>query len=158
MVVPTVIVALALFFASAAESRVVSDELVKKINDHALWKASTKHQSNPKAFGTFMPGDADYKEAPKDFPSKTEFKTKVEDLPTEFSSMDNWAECADIIGHIRDQSDCGSCWAFSSTETLNDRMCIEHGEHALLSTEDTNDCKFFIYLFRVRNLFFSSNH
>jgi cathepsin B len=144
-----VIVALALLFSSAvaAERRVVSDELVAKVNKAgSTWTASLKHQSNPKAYGTFMPGDPQYKEGSKPLTVKTDFKTKAGDLPTDFSSMDNWAECADVIGHIRDQSDCGSCWAFSSTETLNDRMCIVHGEHALLSTEDTNDCASLQYM------------
>lgn len=38
-----------------------------------------------------------------------------------------------------------SCWAFSSTETLNDRRCIVHDEHELRSPEETNDCAGLIY-------------
>lgn len=62
-------------------------------------------------------------------------------VPESFDARDNWSNCASIIGHVRDQSDCGSCWAFSSTETFNDRVCITTGDNkTLYSVEDTNDC------------------
>ena len=28
-------------------------------------------------------------------------------IPASFNATANWAQCANIIGHIRDQSDCG---------------------------------------------------
>jgi cathepsin B len=64
----------------------------------------------------------------------------LEALPTNFSVRTQWPACANVTGHIRDQSACGSCWAFGSTEALNDRMCISHGITYLLSTEDTMSC------------------
>ncbi len=36
-------------------------------------------------------------------------------IPTSFNSTENWPDCAGVIGHIRDQSDCGCCWALGST-------------------------------------------
>ena len=45
-------------------------------------------------------------------------------LPVSFNSTANWPKCAGVIGNVRDQSDCGCCWAFGSTESFNDRMCI----------------------------------
>jgi len=47
-----------------------------------------------------------------------------DELPTEFDSVKNWPECADVIGEIRDQSACGCCWAFGAAEAASDRMCI----------------------------------
>jgi cathepsin B len=61
-------------------------------------------------------------------------------LPTDFNATSAWPQCADIIGHIRDQSDCGCCWAFGSTESFNDRLCITHNVTALLAVEDTCSC------------------
>jgi len=45
-------------------------------------------------------------------------------LPTEFESADGWPMCADMINDIRDQSNCGCCWAFGAAEAASDRLCI----------------------------------
>lgn len=45
-------------------------------------------------------------------------------VPDSFDSAENWPQCAKIIGDIRDQSNCGCCWAFAGAEAGSDRMCI----------------------------------
>merc|ERR1719460_3399025 len=45
-------------------------------------------------------------------------------IPDSFDSEQNWPQCAKIIGDIRDQSNCGCCWAFAGAEAASDRMCI----------------------------------
>lgn len=84
--------------------------------------------------GTKMPGDAGYLALP---PREDHI---VGDLPTNFDARTNWPQCNSVIGHVRDQSACGSCWAFGSTEALNDRLCIAHGFTDLLSPTDTLAC------------------
>jgi cathepsin B len=64
----------------------------------------------------------------------------VSALPSAFDVRVQWPQCANISGHIRDQSDCGSCWAFGTTEAFNDRLCITHGFSTLLSPTDTFAC------------------
>merc|ERR1712070_1127358 len=49
--------------------------------------------------------------------------TAVE-IPDSFDTETNWPQCAKIIGDIRDQSNCGCCWAFAGAEAASDRMCI----------------------------------
>ena len=48
-------------------------------------------------------------------------------LPTEFNSETNCPECARVIGDIRDQGNCGCCWAFGAAEVASDRACIASG-------------------------------
>lgn len=45
-------------------------------------------------------------------------------IPDSFDSETNWPHCAKVIGDIRDQSNCGCCWAFGGAEAASDRMCI----------------------------------
>lgn len=42
-------------------------------------------------------------------------------LPATFDARDQWPNC---IHPIRDQKQCGSCWAFGASEALSDRICI----------------------------------
>eukprot|EP00762_Andalucia_godoyi_P002432 ANDGO_02713.mRNA.1 Cathepsin B-like cysteine proteinase 5 len=43
-------------------------------------------------------------------------------VPTNFDARTQWPNC---IHPIRDQQQCGSCWAFSASEALSDRFCIQ---------------------------------
>lgn len=47
------------------------------------------------------------------------------------------------MSEIRDQSDCGSCWAFATVEAASDRVCIQtNGDaNAHLSAQDMNACQ-----------------
>ncbi|KAF4652652.1 hypothetical protein FOL47_010914, partial [Perkinsus chesapeaki] len=66
----------------------------------------------------------------------------LKDLPDSFDSRTGFEECRDVIGHVRDQSDCGSCWAFGATEAFNDRVCIKSNgtQTALMSPGDMLAC------------------
>lgn len=59
-------------------------------------------------------------------------------IPTSFDSAENWPNCAKIIGDIRDQSNCGCCWAFAGAEAGSDRMCISTNAQKMvpLSAQD----------------------
>jgi cathepsin B len=60
-------------------------------------------------------------------------------LPAHFDSREQWAGC---VHEIRDQAQCGSCWAFAASETLSDRFCIASNKatDVVLSPEDLVAC------------------
>lgn len=60
----------------------------------------------------------------------------VSALPDSLDLRDAYPNCKHI-GSIRDQSACGSCWAFSSVESFGDRRCIETGQDIEFSALDT---------------------
>lgn len=88
--------------------------------------------------GTILPGEEGYFELPLE---KTSFKLSTSAIPDSFDVRSAWPQCASITGMVRDQSNCGSCWAFGSTEAFNDRHCIATGDaKTVLSPEDTLAC------------------
>lgn len=44
-------------------------------------------------------------------------------LPESFDARDKWPNCPSLK-EVRDQSNCGSCWAFATAEAITDRICI----------------------------------
>nr|CDJ87125.1 Peptidase C1A domain containing protein [Haemonchus contortus] len=46
-----------------------------------------------------------------------------DDIPESFDARTKWPNCTSIE-HIRDQANCGSCWAVSTASVLSDRICI----------------------------------
>ncbi len=63
-------------------------------------------------------------------------------IPDSFDSAENWPQCAKMIGDIRDQSNCGCCWAFAGAEAASDRMCIATNATLMmpLSAQDVCFC------------------
>ncbi|CAI4226329.1 unnamed protein product [Auanema sp. JU1783] len=62
-------------------------------------------------------------------------------IPEQFDSREEWPNCGSIK-QIRDQSSCGSCWAFGAVEAMSDRICIaSNGEiQVSLSADDLLSC------------------
>jgi cathepsin B len=105
----------------------LSEEMVTFINGkQTTWTAG--HNSlfegkdlsfAKKLCGTFMDKPAHIK-----LPVKT-FEGILEDsaVPDNFDAREAWPNCQSIK-EVRDQSACGSCWAFGAVEAMSDRICI----------------------------------
>jgi cathepsin B len=121
-------------------------EMIKEINAmKTTWTAGANRRfanatrADVKALlGTVMPGDEGYMEPAME---KQKFGLSASAIPESFDVRTNWPACAAITGRVRDQSNCGSCWAFGSTEAYNDRNCIANGDTTtVFSAEDTAAC------------------
>jgi cathepsin B len=103
------------------------DSIVEFVNNNpkSTWKAvkpskfeNASRREVRKYMGTIVDPEWTIKLHPK-----THDVSNV-DLPTNFDGREQWPQCIDVINHVRDQSECGSCWAHGTTEALNDRKCI----------------------------------
>ncbi|XGW24109.1 hypothetical protein V3C99_005936 [Haemonchus contortus] len=45
------------------------------------------------------------------------------DIPESFDARTQWPQCSSLR-HIRDQANCGSCWAVATASAISDRICI----------------------------------
>jgi len=63
-------------------------------------------------------------------------------LPTSFDARTQWGSICPSLTEVRDQSACGSCWAFGAVEAMTDRICIQsNGQSQVhLSAQDMNSC------------------
>lgn len=66
-------------------------------------------------------------------------KAKIGALPDFFDARQKWGKC---IHPVRNQDGCGSCWAFTTTEVISDRICIiSDGTHdVILSPQELVSC------------------
>ena len=61
--------------------------------------------------------------------------------PDSFDSREAWPQCQSIK-EVRDQANCGSCWAFAAAESMSDRWCIGHNQQSQvrISSQDITSC------------------
>jgi cathepsin B len=131
-------VLLGLLIASAlSASHPVNHEIVAEIKANANW-IPMEPEENPFAY---MPVE-DIKAmmgTKLDIVNYNDEDLPVADnIPKEFDGRKDYKKKA--VHDIRDQQQCGSCWAFGATEALSDRFTLEKGEDVVLSPQHLVSC------------------
>ncbi|CAF0937081.1 unnamed protein product [Brachionus calyciflorus] len=118
----------------------LSSEMIEFINKNAeTWKAgpskfdSWSLESVKRLLGTLQEQQSTLKQIVHD--------VNLDAIPENFDSREQWPDCP-TIKEIRDQGNCGSCWAFGAVEAMSDRICIASNgaKKVHLSAEDLVDC------------------
>ncbi|XP_075537789.1 cathepsin B-like [Dermacentor variabilis] len=125
-----VLIVCALFVAAArgrlmAPSSVkpLSEEMINFINNiKTTWKAGRNFDESVPL--SYIKGLMGVHPDSKNYRLPLHYHDEIpDDLPESFDAREKWSHC-DSIHLIRDQSTCGSCWAFGATEAMSDRICI----------------------------------
>jgi cathepsin B len=117
----------------------IDEELVRIVKESgASWEASLNNQ-----FASWTLGDAKNilgSRLDDVFISQVpNVDTVVDAIPAAFDSRTQWPGA---IHPIRNQEQCGSCWAFGATESLSDRFAIQTNvsTNVVLSPQDLVSC------------------
>jgi cathepsin B len=114
---------------------------IQEINEKATtWRAGHNHRFDDLSLGHVKNLLGAFRgENPEKLPMK-DIKV-MEDLPTNFDLREQWPQCQSLQ-EVRDQSNCGSCWAFGAAEAMSDRICIasEGKLQTRISTENLVAC------------------
>jgi cathepsin B len=103
----------------------LSDELIYYINHeaHTTWTAGKNFERTGMTIAGLKRKCGVIPEPNNEKLPYRDLHDNIQDVPTEFDARKQWPNCSSIIT-IRDQGDCGSCWAFGAVEAMSDRICI----------------------------------
>eukprot|EP00339_Tiarina_fusa_P022969 CAMPEP_0117018596 /NCGR_PEP_ID=MMETSP0472-20121206/14363_1 /TAXON_ID=693140 ORGANISM="Tiarina fusus, Strain LIS" /NCGR_SAMPLE_ID=MMETSP0472 /ASSEMBLY_ACC=CAM_ASM_000603 /LENGTH=350 /DNA_ID=CAMNT_0004723297 /DNA_START=8 /DNA_END=1060 /DNA_ORIENTATION=+ len=125
----------------------INVDLINEVNSDpkATWKAGVNDRFVGQSLEDvkFLLGTRVDEEAQKYWESMPKYNGSTDKaIPTSFDVVENWPSCKAVTGIIRDQANCGSCWAVSSASGMNDRMCISSSGsfQTVLSTQDVTSC------------------
>ncbi|XP_022186008.2 cathepsin B-like cysteine proteinase 4 [Nilaparvata lugens] len=133
----------------SSQSFVVEDEnensnhLIRKINAFgSTWRAESNNLDGLSLhfYEGLLGANLDEDFGKIELKTLDHFKNNRE-IPENFDAREHWRNC-NSIGHVRDQANCGSCWAVAAAEALTDRFCIaSKGKiKTHLSMEDLLSC------------------
>ncbi|KAJ8961325.1 hypothetical protein NQ317_012390 [Molorchus minor] len=127
---------------SSAFADPVSNDFIENINKQNLtWRArkysdtSSRRLSISRTSLGLSPTDE------KDSLNIVAYQIADGDIPESFDAREKWSNCSSLK-EIRDQANCGSCWAFAATEAMTDRICIHSNgiKQISVSAQDLLSC------------------
>jgi cathepsin B len=96
-------------------------EIAKKVNSRkTTWKADENISRDFTPLLGVLPDWRNHLPPPL----KIKYPLKA---PETFDLRDAYPNC-ESLKEIRDQANCGSCWAFGAVEAMSDRICIQSGQ------------------------------
>ena len=100
-------------------------EIAEKVNYlNTTWKATTYNRNFNRLLLTFRDDNNNAVSLPE-----KKFEKKNYNLPESYDPREKYPKC-ESLNEVRDQANCGSCWAFGATEAMSDRICI-HSDQKL---------------------------
>ncbi|PVD32580.1 hypothetical protein C0Q70_08022 [Pomacea canaliculata] len=138
---------LAALVATALASPVIdfgllSDEEIEYINKvQTSWKAGRNFPKGATYVKNLMGVDMKKSLAYMKKHLKEKEYGELTALPDNFDARVQWPNCP-TIKEVRDQGNCGSCWAFGAVEAMSDRICIKSNatQNFHLAAEDLLSC------------------
>ncbi|KIH67674.1 papain family cysteine protease [Ancylostoma duodenale] len=126
------------FLAQPVEKHVeqlTGQAFVDYINEHQSFYTA-EYSPEREAFMKSRIMDPKYGMRPKDVKVSPPPVHDVEP-PKSFDARTRWPECKSI-GIIRDQSECGSCWAVSAASAMSDELCVQSNGTIKVVLSDTD--------------------
>jgi len=79
---------------------------------------------------------------PPESPEQTNSRRAISSTPANFDSRVQWGSLCPSVNEIRDQGNCGCCWAFGAVNAMTDRYCIANNgaSNAHFSAQDVCSC------------------
>jgi len=97
-------------------------EIANKVNSLKItWKATAYNRDFKSLLRTYS-----HNNTVVSLPEK-KFENKNYNLPESYDPREKFPKC-ESLNEVRDQANCGSCWAFGATEAMSDRICIHSNQ------------------------------
>ncbi|KAJ8977053.1 hypothetical protein NQ317_000938 [Molorchus minor] len=106
------------------DSHLIADEFIESINQKATtWTARKNFENYTTEQLKALAGVKGIYSDERNRLPRIVHNVQADGIPDTFDSREVWPECSSI-GTIRNQGQCGSCWAFAAVEVMSDRLCI----------------------------------